>query len=190
MSNQSAFLRFAMLAFIALLAVSPLGAQCSFSLTPNTASFAAAGGNGLVTIAASTSNCTRTATSNAPWITISFGSPGTGNGTVGYTVIPNTSVLARTGTLNVAGQTLTITEAGATCSFLLNPASAIADTGGSSGTFAVSTSCSWTATTTSTWLTVTSGSGIGDGMWRTSQRQILPPRREWDQFQWELRRLP
>ena len=163
MSNQSAFLRFAMLAFSALLAASPLGAQCSFSLTPNTASFAAAGGNGLVTIAASTSNCTRTATSNTPWITVSFGSPGTGNGTVGYTVTPNTSVLARTGTLNVAGQTLTISEAGATCSFLLNPASAIADTGGSSGTFAVSTNCSWTPTTTSTWLTVTSGSGTGEG---------------------------
>ena len=85
MLNLSASPRLAILAFSALLSASPLAAQCSFSLTPNTASFAAAGGNGLVTIAANASNCARTATSNAPWITVSFGSPGTGNGSVGYT---------------------------------------------------------------------------------------------------------
>ena len=163
MLNLSASLRHAILAFSTLLAASPLAAQCSFSLTPNTASFAAAGGNGLVTIAANASNCARTATSNAPWITVSFGSPGTGNGTVGYTVLANTSVQARTGTLNVAGQTFTVTQAGATCTFSLNPASAIVETSGGSGSFTISTNCSWTATTTSTWLAVTSGSGTGDG---------------------------
>lgn len=163
MPNLSAFLRLAMLAFSALLAVPPLAAQCSFSLTPNTASFAAAGGNGLVTIAASATDCARTATSNTPWITVSFGSPGTGNGTVGYTVVANTAALARTGTLNVAGQTFTVTQAGAGCNFSLNPASAIVDSGGGSGTFAVSTACSWTAATTTTWLTVTSGPGTGVG---------------------------
>ena len=163
MSKQSAFRRLAMLAFSVSLAVPPLAAQCSFSLTPNAANFAASGGNGLVTIAASAINCARTAASNTPWITVSFGSPGTGNGTVGYSVLANTSGLPRTGTLNVAGQTFTVTEAGAQCNFTLNPASAIVDAGGGSGTFSLSTSCSWTAAATSTWLTVTSGSGTGDG---------------------------
>ena len=83
MLNLSASLRLAILAFSALLAASPLAAQCSFSLTPNTASFAAAGGNGLVTIAANASNCARTATSNAPWIRYRSGRRGQATAALG-----------------------------------------------------------------------------------------------------------
>jgi hypothetical protein len=53
------------------------------------------------------------ATSNSlPWLTIASGSPGTGDGTVSYTVQANTSTVARIATLTIAGQTYVVTQAG------------------------------------------------------------------------------
>ena len=56
---------------------------------------------------------TWTATSNAAWIAITDQSSPDGNGTVTYTVAPNPGVTARTGSLAVASQTVTITQDGA-----------------------------------------------------------------------------
>src|SRR5712692_8104369 len=49
--------------------------------------------------------------SNDGFITMTSGSAGTGNGSVSYTVLPNTG-LSRTGTVTIAGQTFTIIQAG------------------------------------------------------------------------------
>jgi uncharacterized protein (TIGR03437 family) len=57
------------------------------------------------------SSATWTASSNAPWITITSGSAGAGNGTVTYIVAANTGP-TRSGTITVAGQIFTITQAG------------------------------------------------------------------------------
>jgi hypothetical protein len=60
-----------------------------------------------------TSNgCPWTAQSNVGWITITSGSPGTGNGTVNYAVAANTGTTLRTGTLTIAGQTFTVQQKG------------------------------------------------------------------------------
>src|SRR4030095_8956278 len=50
------------------------------------------------------------AVSNDSFITINSGASGTGNGTVNFTVAPNTTGAARTGTLTVAGRNVTITQ--------------------------------------------------------------------------------
>jgi len=42
---------------------------------------------------------------------VTSGASGTGNGTVNYTVAPNNTTAALTGTLTVAGNTITVTEA-------------------------------------------------------------------------------
>ena len=63
-----------------------------------------------------TSGCAWTGVSNATWITVTSGGSGTGNGTVAYSVAANTSTSPRTGTLTIAGQTLTVTQSGI-CSF-------------------------------------------------------------------------
>jgi hypothetical protein len=55
--------------------------------------------------------CAWTATSNVSWITITAGASGSGNGAVSYSVPTNNSGGPRTGTLTVAGQTVTVTEA-------------------------------------------------------------------------------
>jgi hypothetical protein len=54
--------------------------------------------------------CNWTATSNAPWITVLSGTPGSGPGSVKYSVAENTTTVARTGTITIAGQVLTISQ--------------------------------------------------------------------------------
>jgi hypothetical protein len=60
--------------------------------------------------------CAWTAVSNAPWITVTAGAGGSGNGTVTFAVAPDLGPghTTRIGTLTVAGQTVTITETGPT----------------------------------------------------------------------------
>ena len=53
-----------------------------------------------------------TASSSVPWVTITSGSTGAGNGTVAYTVAANPSSVARSGNLTIANQTYTVTQGG------------------------------------------------------------------------------
>jgi len=85
-------------------------AACSYSLSPATSSVAAAATTGTVGLTTSGS-CAWTALSNAAWITVTGGASGTGNGTVSYSVAANSTTAARTGTVTVAGQTLTVNQA-------------------------------------------------------------------------------
>ena len=48
-----------------------------------------------------TTGCTRSATSNASWITVTAGASGTGTGTVSLSVTANTAGTSRTGTVTV-----------------------------------------------------------------------------------------
>lgn len=86
--------------------------SCTYSISPTSQSFGAAGGSGTVTVTAA-GGCSWIATSNASWITITSGNSGTGSGTVTYSVAANTSTSSRTGTLTIAGQPFTVTQAGA-----------------------------------------------------------------------------
>ncbi|MFL6273828.1 MAG: SBBP repeat-containing protein [Blastocatellia bacterium] len=69
-----------------------------------------AGANSVMVNAAS--GCNWNAVSNTPWITITSGASGTGNGSVNYSVMANTTGSQRVGTLTIAGQTFTVTQAG------------------------------------------------------------------------------
>jgi Zn-dependent metalloprotease len=89
------------------------GGTCSFSISPTSASVAAGGGTGSVSVTAGT-GCNWTAASNSAFITITSGTSGTGSGTVNYSVAANTGTTSRTGTLTIAGQTFTVTQAGTT----------------------------------------------------------------------------
>ena len=87
------------------------GGTCSFSINPTSASFAAAGGSGSVTVTTS-AGCNWTAVSNDSFITVTSGASGSGNGTVNYSVAANTSV-ARNGSLTIAGLTHSVSQAAA-----------------------------------------------------------------------------
>jgi Zn-dependent metalloprotease len=87
------------------------GGTCSFSINPTSASFAAAGGSGSVTVT-TTPGCNWTAASNNSFITITSGTSGSGSGTVNYSVAANTSSLSRNGSLTIAGLTHSVSQAG------------------------------------------------------------------------------
>ena len=90
-------------------------AGCSYSIATTNQIFMDAGGNGSIAVT-SPSGCAWTAVSNASWITITSGSSSNGNGTVGYAVAANSTLKSRTGTITVAGQTFTVTQAKPTAS--------------------------------------------------------------------------
>jgi hypothetical protein len=103
--------------------------------------------------------CAWTARSNVPWIRVSFGQSGNGNGTVGITADINREAVARSGSLTIAGQTISIQQAAANCTFLLNPSSATASPAGGTSVFQVNTTCAWQVVTNVDWIAVTSPSG-------------------------------
>ena len=98
-----------------------LGASsCLPSITPTTAAAPVGGGAGQVTVSAD-AGCAWTAQSQVPWITMTGG--GTGPGLATYTVAPNNTGAVRTGTLLIAGHTVTITQAGPAQTFVVTPTS-------------------------------------------------------------------
>ncbi len=83
---------------------------CTYSISPTRATLPRAGGSKMVTVTAG-SGCAWTAVSNAPWITITGGASGSGNGMVTYSVARYTSRLGkRSGTMTIAGQTFTVKQ--------------------------------------------------------------------------------
>lgn len=140
------------------------GTTCSFSVTPTAVSIGATGGTGTPISVSVGSGCTWTATASAGWITILTGATGTGNGSVTYSVQPNTGS-ARTGTLTVAGESVTISQS-APCTYGISPNNDTIDKQGGTGRVSVTTQsgCTWTAVSNATWITITSGSsGAGNG---------------------------
>ena len=86
---------------------------CTYSVSSTSASFGPDGGNASVEVGAS-SGCQWTAESDSPWLRITAGRSGRGPGSVRYTVAANPNSTARTGTLTIAGETITITQTGVT----------------------------------------------------------------------------
>jgi pseudomonalisin len=91
--------------------VTQAGTGCNYSIRLGAIMATGSGFAGSVSVTAG-SGCNWTAYSGVPWITITSGSPGTGNGIVDFTVTPNTTNSSRTGSLSVAGYGITLTEAG------------------------------------------------------------------------------
>jgi hypothetical protein len=139
--------------------------SCAASIAPASQVMTPAGGTGAPIAVTTDAGCTWSATTTDGWIALTAGSSGNGNGTVNFTVAA-TSGPPRTGTITIAGQTFTVTQTNG-CAFAVNPASqSIGAAGGAGSAVGVSTGvgCAWTATTATTWLTVTSGaSGNGNG---------------------------
>jgi hypothetical protein len=142
---------------------------CSYTISPNALAFGSDGGNGSVAVTAP-ATCTWTATAGASWLTISAGATSSGPGNVAYSVASNPAPESRSGTLTIGGQTHTVTQQGrpaTVCSYELSPSSADVGQDASNGTFAIGapSDCAWTATSSASWLVVTSGSqGSGNGI--------------------------
>jgi hypothetical protein len=84
---------------------------------------------------------------------------------VNYSVAVNPASTARSATLTVGTATFTVTQNGS-CTYTVNPTSQRFNQSSATGTVTVSVAggCSWTATRSGSWITITSGtSGTGNG---------------------------
>ncbi len=145
-------------------------AACTYSISSVGEAAPLSGGSGTVNVTAG-SGCKWTAASSEPWIQVTSGASGTGNGTVSFYVSPNSPVAnqgapARTGTISIAGYTYTVTQGDLSCVYTV--AMEASGAGAFSNSIDVYTSnqqCMWTASPQVSWITVTSGaSGTGNGV--------------------------
>ena len=88
-------------------APAPAPTSCTYTLSTTTLSVGSAASTSSVKVTPSAGTCPRTATSNVSWIRITSNV----NGTVSFSIQANTSSLSRTGTLTVAGKTVTVNQA-------------------------------------------------------------------------------
>ena len=134
-------------------------------LRPKTFSTPETGAQNL-TVAATVSG-SRTAVANVPWITITSGSSGSGNGTITFNVATNTG-RARSGTITVNGggisREVTINQSAATLE--TNPSTIFVPSSGRTAvTITVSAVLPWTASSATPWAQIASGSsGSGNGI--------------------------
>jgi hypothetical protein len=144
----------------------PTPTPCAYTLSASSLSFEASGGSNSVTVSAA-SHCTWTATSDRGWMSITSGASGSGGGTVNVTVSSNPTNAVRTGTVTIAGLSVSVQEQGLeACTVDISPSSASFNKDDATGSFAVSASgsCPWSATSNSAWLRVTAGGpGTGNG---------------------------
>ena len=85
---------------------------CSYTAVPVRQIFTPASATSSIEVTATPPDCAWSAASNDSWLTITSGSGGTGNGTVGFTVGFSTSLGPRIGFLVVGGQRVAITQQG------------------------------------------------------------------------------
>jgi hypothetical protein len=84
--------------------------RCTFQLAPPFLAYEAGGGNGAVLVIV-LGGCTWTASTTTPWIALTSGTSGTGDGVVQFVVAPNAGP-PRTGTVNIAGQEYPVQQGG------------------------------------------------------------------------------
>ncbi len=141
------------------------GINCTYSISPTSASIGANGGLLNVAVTAP-QGCTWSASNTNSWAIISAGNTGTGNGSILVAVEPNSGTTSRSSTLTIAGQTYTVNQAAPTnCTYLIPPALTVFPSNGGGGIFDVITQpgCAWTATTSTSWITLNNSSGSGSG---------------------------
>jgi all-beta uncharacterized protein len=136
----------------------PSDDKCQVTASSSPSSFTATGGPGSLTITTAR-DCTWSVSTQATWISISGDRGGQGEATVSYSVAPNAVPAARSATLLVASQSLTLNQAAAPCQFSLSRSGdAIGYAGGRlSVDVTTLTGCAWSASSGDGWIAVTSG---------------------------------
>ncbi len=138
--------------------------SCIGNVTPTNQNVSATSGSTTFSI---TSNTTWTVADNATWLTVSPSS-GSNNGTITATYSSNNTGAVRTANITVTfGSTcspVVVTVTQAACSMTVTPTvqNVPASPGGTT-TFTVNTTCSWTASESASWFTISPTSGTGNG---------------------------
>ncbi len=147
----------------------PSGNTCNFTVAPNSLTFPYTGNTQTLTITGAPGNsqgCSWTASADQSFILLGA-TGGTGSGTLSVTTAANPTGGALAGNITVAGQIVPVSQDGPPfCSFSVSPNTLSFPNSGGSVTVGITSSdptCSWTATTGSTFLTLGSPGGTGSG---------------------------
>jgi hypothetical protein len=85
---------------------------CTYSLSLKTVTRPAPQSSSSLTVT-TTAGCSWTAVSNSPFLTLTSSASNSGSGTASFSIAANTSSIPRSGTLTIAGQTVTVNQDGA-----------------------------------------------------------------------------
>jgi hypothetical protein len=141
--------------------MAPTAQKCQISVNGFTGTFGSAGGSGSAAIDAAR-ECSWSAASQAPWISLTPPAEGSGAGTLSFTVSSNSAPRPRTGALTVNGQPLAVSQEAAPCRFGVSPPGVRVPAGGGPALVTVSASdaaCAWMASSQSAWIAITGGGG-------------------------------
>ncbi len=141
----------------AVLTVTQTGATAAVTVDPATVSVPE---NGASRTLAITSSGIWAAISLDSWITLGQPAAASGNGTLSFSALANSSTQGRSGSIRVNGVTITVTQPGA---LTINPSSTSMIAAGGQGSFNVSSTAGWSVTSNSVWITVTANAGSGNG---------------------------
>ncbi|MCU1385943.1 MAG: hypothetical protein JWL71_4640 [Acidobacteria bacterium] len=145
----------------------PPAPTCTFTLgSASQTPYPPDGGTGSLSITATDQSCQWSATSSQGWLTIDGSAAGTGNGTISYTVQPNTgttrdaSITVGTASLSVTQDPAAAAPPTAACATVTLDAAA-KTVGGAEANWVITvtapnSTCTWTATADSSWLVVKS----------------------------------
>ena len=158
-------------------------ARCRYDVSPLSYGTGASGGSTTLSISTS-SECSWTAARDVTWITFTSETTGSGNGSVGFAVAPSRDDM-RSGSIAVANQRIVVTQASGVpppppppptpppptpppppaCTYSLSRTSDFVGASDGTGEVNVSTTstCTWTAVTNATWITVAPGVRTGSG---------------------------
>src|SRR5207253_4171032 len=145
--------------------ISQIGADCAYTLSPAALNFNYGPTNGILNVTTSSNGCGWTVVNTNPWINVLAGSYGTGNGTVLFALAANPLGAVRIGSLNIGGQSATISQAASPCVFSLGAASFSCNylqTNGQVGV-TVFSSCGWAVNNSNNWINVTSSTTNNSG---------------------------
>ena len=132
---------------------------CTYGIDQSSYSVTIAGGSNTVGVLSSASSCAWMAVSEAEWITpVTPTGIETGLGLVTYTATPIESSIPRSGTVWIAGNSLTINQAGIVCSINVSPKNITVGTSGAVGlavgVSATAQDCQWIAVANEPWILV------------------------------------
>ncbi len=148
-------------------AVNQVAASSSLEISPTNRLHTSSAASGQTVSV--TANVPWLATKTAAWVTLSGGTSGSGNGTVTYSILTNRVNTARSATITISGggtnRTFAVNQAAAPAALTINASNRTHISASSVGqSIAVTANLSWTAASTSAWITVTSGgTGANNG---------------------------
>jgi large repetitive protein len=145
------------------------GINCTVSLSASSAEIGSGGGSGSVNVS-TPSGCSYATVNGPSWLTVTSNGAGAGPGpvTLGFSASPNSTTAPRSGSLTIGSQSFLVLQDATSCSVTVDASNLGSPfgTSGGSGSIAITangSNCAWTASSSTTWATLSPQAGTGNG---------------------------